>query len=86
MGAIELKSIQVTSCCPDKVNTGTILAFLDRLQATYPAVPQIHVILDQAGYHRSEATQAAAKERNIKYTTCLLTVLIPIPLSDYGKS
>ncbi len=66
MGAIELKSMKVTSCCPDKVNTDTTITFFDQLRAAYPEAPKVHVILDQAGYHKSRETQEAAIKRHIK--------------------
>ena len=99
MGAIELSTMEVTSFCPEKVNTETTIAFFDQLKGVYPQastlhrahsqkvgnlsiIPSIfkinelkgvypqastlHIILDQAGYHRSEETQHAAKERGIE--------------------
>ena len=65
MGAIELASMKVTSCCPESVNTQTTVAFFDQLKASYPEASTLHVILDQAGYHRSQETQNAAKEKGI---------------------
>ena len=65
MGAIELASMKVTSCCPESVNTQTTVAFFDQLKASYPESSTLHVILDQAGYHRSQETQNAAKEKGI---------------------
>ena len=63
MGAIELSTMEVTSFCPEKVNTETTIAFFDQLKGVYPQASTLHIILDQAGYHRSEETQHAAKER-----------------------
>ena len=65
MGAIELASMKVISCCPEAVNTPTTVAFFEQLKASYPNAPTLHVILDQAGYHRSQETQDAAKEKGI---------------------
>ena len=66
MGAIELSTMRVTSFYPEKVNTETTIAFFDQLKTAYPHASTLHIILDQAGYHRSEETQNAAKERGIE--------------------
>lgn len=66
MGAIELSEMQVITHFPDQVNTETTIAFFDQLKAVYPGASIVHVILDQAGYHRSEETQNAAKEKGIE--------------------
>ena len=66
MGAIELSAMKVTSCYPERVNTEATIAFFDQLKAAYPYASTLHVILDQAGYHRSEKTKNAAKEKGIK--------------------
>ena len=66
MGAIELSAMKVTSCRPEYVNAKAIVAFFDQLKASYPDAPQIHVILDQSGYHKSHLVQKAALEKNIK--------------------
>ena len=34
-------------------------------KASYPEASTLHVILDQAGYHRSQETQNAAQEKGI---------------------
>ena len=65
-GAIELSSMKVTCCYPEKVNTETTIAFFDELKTAYPNASTLHVVLDQAGYHRSEETQLAAKARGIE--------------------
>ena len=65
MGAIELTSMNIVSCCPDYVNAETTVAFFDQLKATYPCAPSIHIILDQSGYHRSLLVQEEALKRNI---------------------
>ena len=65
IGAIELKSATVHSVFVDTVNALTILAFFDQLKAAYPNAPKIHVILDQAGYHRSHELQKQAADKNI---------------------
>ena len=61
MGAIELSTMKVINSYPEKVDTEATIAFFDQLKAAYPHVSTLHLILDQAGYHRSEATKNAAK-------------------------
>lgn len=65
MGAIELTSMNVVSWRPDYVNAETTVAFFDQLKAAYPAAPNIHIILDQSGYHRSLLVRDEALKRNI---------------------
>ena len=66
MGGVELSTMKVTTWYPEKVNTESTIAFFDQLKAAYPQASTLHLILDQAGYHRSEATQCAAKEKGIE--------------------
>ena len=66
MGGLELSTMSVTCCYPEKVNTETTIAFFDQLKAAYPQASTLHIILDQAGYHRSEDTRNAAKEKGIE--------------------
>ena len=66
MGAIELKTMTVVSCCPDKVNGETTVTFFEQLKEAYPNAPKIHIILDQSGYHRSQLVKDAAVEKNIE--------------------
>lgn len=65
MGAIELASMKVVSCCPEYVNAETTVSFLDQLKAAYPDAPKIHIILDQSGYHKSKLVQESAIAKNI---------------------
>lgn len=66
MGAIELTSMKVVTCCPDQVNAQTTVSFFDQLRAAYPDAPKIHLILDQSGYHRSHLVKDSALEKNIE--------------------
>ena len=65
MGAIELSTMNVVSCRPDYVNAETTVAFFDQLKTAYPIAPNIHIILDQSGYHRSKLVKDEALKRNI---------------------
>lgn len=66
VGAIELATMNVTSCRPDYVNAETTVAFFDQIKTAYPGAPKIHIILDQSGYHRSQLVRDAALEKNIE--------------------
>lgn len=66
MGAIELNTMNVVSCCPDQVNGATTVSFLEQLKEAYPDAPKIHIILDQSGYHRCQLVKDAAVEKSIE--------------------
>jgi transposase len=65
MGAIELSTMKVISCCPEQVNGATTVSFFNQLREAYPAAPKIHIILDNSGYHRCQLVKDAAAEKNI---------------------
>lgn len=65
MGAIELSTMNVMSYRPDYVNAESTVAFFDQIKVAYPLAPNIHMILDQSGYHRSQLVQDEALKRNI---------------------
>ena len=65
MGAIELTSMKVVSWRPDYVNSETTVEFFDQLKAAYPTASNIHIILDQSGYHRSQLVREEALKKNI---------------------
>ena len=66
MGAIELLTMKVVTEHPEFVNGETTIGFLKRLKLSYPKAPKLHIILDQSGYHRSQAVQAFAKSESIE--------------------
>lgn len=53
------------SCQLERHLEETTVAFFDQLKAAYPAAPNIHIILDQSGYHRSLWVRDEALKRNI---------------------
>ena len=65
IGAIELLPSKIHSAIVDMVNAETTLNFFDQLKAAYPQASKIHVILDQAGYNRSQQLQEKAKAKGI---------------------
>ncbi len=63
-GAINLASMSVTHNSYATVNASTTIDFLRLLELQYSEAPQIHVILDQSGYHRSsEVAQFVSNSR-----------------------
>jgi transposase len=60
IGAIELKTMTVTSEFVETVNADSIKSFFEKLKKAYPKAEKLHIILDQAGYHRSQAVKEAA--------------------------
>jgi transposase len=66
IGAIELNTMNVTSAFVETVNTDTIKSFFEKLRQSYPKTEKLHIILDQSGYHRSQAVKEAALLYNIQ--------------------
>lgn len=67
IGAIDLKKLSrpiVTEC--ERVNAESIIEFLHQIKDAYPRSKKIHLILDQAGYHRNKHVKKAAKKLKIK--------------------
>lgn len=54
IGAIELTTQHVEYKAVDWVNAESLKAFAEQLCAAYPTVSTIHLILDNAGYHKSK--------------------------------
>ena len=67
VGAIDLNNISdATVNRYDKVNSESIQDFFGTIRKKYPLKKEIHLILDGAGYHRSQALKDKAVELNIK--------------------
>jgi transposase len=66
MGAIELKTMSVTSTLVETVNAETTKEFFEKLKQVHPKGKKLHLILDQSGYHRSQAVKDAAIRLNIE--------------------
>lgn len=62
MGAIELATMVVITREYKTINGDAIINFLDAIKATYSEASTVHVILDQAGYHRSDEVKAHAEK------------------------
>ena len=50
----------------ERINSESILDFFNQLELAYPNASNIHVILDQAGYHRSESVKQYLARSKIK--------------------
>jgi hypothetical protein len=80
MGAIELTSMNMVSWRPDYVNSETTVEFFDQVKAAYPTASNIHIILDQSSYHRSQLVRDEALKKNIvhHYLPSYSPILNPI--------
>lgn len=66
IGAINLKKLSnpiLTEC--DRINAEAIIDFLHEIKRAYSKSKKIHLILDQAGYHKDAAVKKAAKKLKI---------------------
>lgn len=66
LGALNLDGIRVSYTEHETINTEAVIAFFKQLELEYEAAPRIHVILDQAGYHTSEALSEHLKGSRIQ--------------------
>lgn len=66
IGALELKTMTITSDFVETVNADSIKQFFEKLKKAYPHAEKLHIILDQSGYHRSQAVKDAALLHNIE--------------------
>lgn len=65
-GAINLKSMKVTTKEYDTINGSAVVDFLQKLESEYPEAPKIHVVLDGSGYHRSKEVSDWADKHRIE--------------------
>lgn len=66
MGAIELSTMSVFYNEHETINAQSVITLLAQLKQAYPTAAKLHIILDQAGYHRSEELANYAIENNIQ--------------------
>ena len=76
MGALNLKALTSPLICEYKtINEYNVSLFLNEIRKVYPDYNQkIHVILDGAGYHRSQLVKDWAEVVNIRLHYLPLTV------------
>lgn len=65
-GAINLATMLANYGSYETINAETTIEFLEMVKAAYPLSPCIHLILDQSGYHRSEAVRNYADKNGFK--------------------
>jgi transposase len=65
IGAINLSTMQVMTEHHATVNADSIICFLKLVATHYVSAHTIHIILDNAGYHRSKAVTDYASNHNI---------------------
>jgi transposase len=66
-GAIQLNKIaEAITCQYDTINADSIADLMKKIRAKQGKEGVIHMVLDRAGYHRSEKVEKEAEEQNIK--------------------
>ncbi len=65
-GAINLETMEVLTQDYETINGKTTVSFLKKLESHYPKAFEIHVFLDQSGYHRSAEVKNFVKTSRIK--------------------
>ena len=62
IGGLNLSAIELTTVAMvERVNAETVLDYFVNLKAQYGEISTLHIILDQAGYHRSEYFRCQAQ-------------------------
>lgn len=64
-GAIQLKDLTTITQSFDTINAENTIAFLGKIKDKFPHASKIHIILDQSGYHRSQAVRAFTEQNGI---------------------
>jgi transposase len=65
-GAINLETMEVLTQDYEKINGTTTIDFLKNLESQYPKAFEVHVVLDQSGYHTSKEVKNFVKNSRIK--------------------
>ena len=66
MGAIELSTMNVFHGEHETINAQSVIVLFDQLKQAYPNAIKLHIILDQAGYHRSKELADYAEANHIQ--------------------
>ena len=66
IGGIDFNDLNVVTTYNDTVNSESIITFFKKLKETYTTATTLHIILDQAGYHRTEEVRKFAQENAIE--------------------
>ncbi len=86
IAGINLANYHVEYAEAQWINGESIEAFLRQLIESKPAAKKIHVIWDNAGYHKSQGIRDFVKKQISSFTFFHLTARTSILLSVYGKS
>ena len=65
-GALDLSTMKIITSEFETINGENIVKFLGQVKEAYPKSKKIHLILDQAGYHKSDNVRAFAIKNGIK--------------------
>lgn len=65
-GAIQLKDLTTITQSFETINAENMMGFFKKIKDTFPYAPRIHIILDQSGYHRSQALRTFAEQNGIE--------------------
>ena len=65
-GAIELSTMNVINQEYEKINGDALVDFFALIKKNYQAAPLIHIVLDNAGYHRNQDFQKIATRQGFK--------------------
>ena len=66
MAAVDPRTGDVVARTYERIHGGALISFLEQLQTRYRTMKKIHVIMDCAAYHRSEAVRDYLKEEHVK--------------------
>ena len=66
VGAIDLSTMNIITNEFETVNGENIVKFLVQVKTAYPKAKKVHVILDQAGYHKSKVVSGFALQNGIE--------------------
>jgi transposase len=63
VGALQLSTMRIINNHYETINGETMITFLKEIKMHYPDAPRVHLILDNAGYHKDEVFQRTANEQ-----------------------
>ena len=66
MGAFNLEKLKITRLDFETINAQSVIQFFKKIEYVYLEAKEIHIILDQAGYHKSKEVQEYLKTSRIR--------------------
>jgi transposase len=64
-GVIDIETLEVMTVYPDKVNSDSMVGFLQKIQKKYCHAEKVHIILDNASIHHSRVVKEFLEGSNI---------------------